>query len=112
MGVLKGLFSNMIKLFPDIRRFRQVSFVSELSKKTQIEDNFEKERNRLAELCKMGDTVAMYDIAHLFLGRCTDEQKEMVNKYESCPNEESQAEFEAYMERQECDVWNMKAYMT
>lgn len=58
---------------------------------------FEYERNRLAELCKMGDVVAMYDMALHLLSNCTDEQKALVYKYESNPCEKTKHAISEYI---------------
>ena len=39
----------------------------------------------LAELCKLGDIVAMYDMAQFFYNLCTGEEQELIKNYEMNP---------------------------
>ena len=47
------------------------------------------ECKRLAELCKMGDAEAMYDMARLWLSALSDEKKMSVENYERNPSQEN-----------------------
>lgn len=50
--------------------------------------NHYRERNdykNLAELCKLGDIVAMYDMAQFFYNLCNEEEQQLIKNYEMNP---------------------------
>lgn len=65
--------------------------------KAPINETFEKERGRLAELCKMGDAAAMYDLACLWLGAFSQEERLLIQRYEADPTPETLRPLQEYM---------------
>lgn len=75
-----------------------------------LNENFEKELNRLAELCKMGDAAAMCDMALLWLSDCSNEQRALLQNYESNTCEETLNELWDYMKHHRSFI-EFKYYM-
>lgn len=81
-SLLNGLFGKNHSKTSNTRQ-NPISMSTPSSVKRPINDNFEKERNRLAELCKMGDVAAMYEMALLWLSIFSDEERTFIENYES-----------------------------
>lgn len=64
--------------------------------KAPVKEAFEKERNRLAQLCKMGDTAAMYNLACLWLGEFSQEERLLIQRYEADPTPETLQPLQEY----------------
>lgn len=83
----KGAFDRLIKQL-DVKKqetteSKTILFHSDKIQENKANGDFNTEWLRLAELCKMGDAVAMYDMALLWLNNCSDEEKALIKHYES-----------------------------
>lgn len=77
----------------------------------QTNDPFVIERNRLAELCKMGDVAAMYAMAELMLTSCPEPAQAAIQQYESDPCEEAIMSLDEYVKAEDNDAKKLKYYM-
>lgn len=76
-------------------------------KKTRMDFGYEK----LAALCKMGDIVAMADMAYFFRGRCSESLQRLLEAYERQPDQENADAVEVFLARAEKDRIMAQAYM-
>ena len=61
-------------------------------------NNYEDSRfAQMAELCKMGDIIAMIDMAHFFKDRCTEPLRNLLDAYESEPAGENEIRLMEYL---------------
>lgn len=65
----------------------------------------------LAELCKMGDMIAMTDMAYLFRERCTESLRGLFDTYELKPVKENEDLINAYLKEHSDEVRLAEAYM-
>lgn len=75
--------------------------------KTRTDFGYEK----LAALCKMGDIVAMEEMAYFFRNRCSDPMRKLLEAYERKPDQENADAVEAFGARAEKDRIMAQAYM-
>lgn len=100
MGFLKYLLNKMLGNKDSTSLHTEKHYVPQPTQSaTEAPSNgrFEKERNRLADLCKMGDAEAMYEMARLWFSDFSDEERVLIESYESNTSEETLNALRKYM---------------
>jgi len=77
----------------------------------RIADELKTAFNKSAELCKMGDVTAMYDMALCMYDCCTEEQAHLIYDYETNPCKETLMALSGYMNRYKGDSFVIQYYM-
>ena len=63
---------------------RVIDFIEHLSEQVNNQ-----KKVRIAEACKTGDAMAMYEMAYMMRSQCTPEEIELLERYENEPSQEN-----------------------